>query len=86
MSRLSLDTARRREVWERMDQTRADLLEEKLSHLERVTDDLSDIVARQSDQIDLLERRIAMLMLREAEREADQPGAIPLADQKPPHW
>lgn len=69
-----------------MDQSRTDLLEEKLSHLERVADDLSDVVARQSDRIDRLERRIAMLLQREAEREADQPGAIPLADQRPPHW
>jgi SlyX protein len=26
------------------------------------------------------------LMQREAEREADAGGTIPLADQRPPHW
>jgi len=25
-------------------------------------------------------------MNREAERELDQGGSVPLADQKPPHW
>jgi SlyX protein len=29
---------------------------------------------------------VEMLMMREAEREVDQGGTIPLADQKPPHW
>ncbi len=61
-------------------------LEEKLAHLQRVTDGLSDIVAAQRDQIDRLTRRVEMLMQREAEREADSDGTVPLADQKPPHW
>ncbi|MGR3709882.1 MAG: SlyX family protein, partial [Alterinioella nitratireducens] len=33
-----------------------------------------------------LTARVQMLMNREAEREADSSGTIPLADQKPPHW
>ncbi len=57
-------------------------LEEKLAHLQRVTDELSDIVAAQRDQIDRLTRRVEMLM----QREADSGGTVPLADQKPPHW
>jgi SlyX protein len=31
-------------------------------------------------------RRIEMLVIREAEREQDASGSVPLADQKPPHW
>ncbi len=61
-------------------------LEEQLAHLQRVVDELSDIVARQQTEIDRLTRRVEMLMQREAEREADQGGTIPLADQRPPHW
>ncbi|WP_073129647.1 MULTISPECIES: SlyX family protein [Palleronia] len=61
-------------------------IEERLAHLERVNDDLSDTVARQDDRIALLERRVAMLMEREAGREYDQGGSIPLGDQRPPHW
>ena len=61
-------------------------LEEQVAHLVQVVEDLSDMVARQGREIDLLTRRVQMLMQREAEREADTGGTIPLADQKPPHW
>jgi SlyX protein len=61
-------------------------LEERIAHLERTTDDLSEVVARQDAEIARLTRRVEMLMMREAEREVDQGGTIPLADQKPPHW
>ncbi|WP_394355460.1 hypothetical protein [Meridianimarinicoccus sp. MJW13] len=36
--------------------------------------------------VQTLTRRVAMLMQREAERESDLGGTVPLADQKPPHW
>jgi SlyX protein len=62
------------------------LMEERIAHLMATVDDLSDVVARQQREIDLLTRRVAMLMQREAEREYDAGGSIPLADQKPPHW
>lgn len=64
-------------------------LEERIAHLVRAVDDLSDVVARQAREIDTLTRRVALLLTREAEREAQEAegqGAIPLADQKPPHW
>ena len=65
---------------------RLDKAEETLAHLTRMVDDLSEVVARQSREIDVLTRRIALLMERAAEAEALGGGAIPLADQKPPHW
>ena len=61
-------------------------LEEKIAHLTRAVDDLSDVVARQATALALAERRIAMLMEREAGRDLDAGGSVPLADQKPPHW
>ncbi|WP_322889949.1 MULTISPECIES: SlyX family protein [unclassified Yoonia] len=61
-------------------------LEEKIAHLTRTVDDLSDIVARQEKELALLTRRVAMLMEREATREMDTGGSIPLGDQRPPHW
>jgi len=61
-------------------------LEERIAYLERATDDLSEVVARQDSEIARLTRRVEMLMMREAEREVDTGGTIPLADQKPPHW
>lgn len=61
-------------------------LEEALAHLTRQVEELSDVIARQDRDIAVMTARIAMLMTREAEREADNTGSIPLADQKPPHW
>lgn len=61
-------------------------LEEQIAHLTRTVDELSDIVARQETEIAVTTRRLAMLMEREAGRELDGGGSVPLADQRPPHW
>ncbi len=61
-------------------------LEEKIAHLTRTVEELSDIVARQETDLALAQRRLAMLMEREAGRDLDAGGSVPLADQKPPHW
>ena len=61
-------------------------LEEQNAHLQRVVDDLSDVVAKQETTIAVLSRRVEMLMGREAEREFESGGSVPLADQRPPHW
>jgi SlyX protein len=69
-----------------MSDTRTHKLEETVAHLSRIVEDLSEIVARQEREIDLLKRRVGLLLEREASREADAGGTIPLADQRPPHW
>ena len=61
-------------------------LEEQIAYLAKTVDELSDVVARQEKDLELAKRRIGMLMEREATREFDAGGTIPLADQKPPHW
>lgn len=61
-------------------------LEEKLAHLIRTVDDLSDVVAAQATEIDRLTRRVAMLMQREATREADTAGGVILGNERPPHY
>ncbi|MFC3118847.1 SlyX family protein [Jhaorihella thermophila] len=61
-------------------------LEERIAHLMRAVDDLSDVVTRQQAEIDRLTRRVEMLMQREAEREAAQSGGVILGDERPPHW
>jgi SlyX protein len=69
-----------------MSDDRIRALEEQLSHLQRVADDLSDVLARQTGELSELRRRVEMLMGREAEREMAEGGSLPLADQRPPHW
>lgn len=64
---------------------RTEMLEERVAHLMRAMDDLSDVVARHEAEIERLTRRVALLMAREAEREADGLDA-PEANQRPPHW
>jgi len=59
--------------------------EERLAHLIRAVDDLSDTVARQETEIALLTARVAILMEREAGREAGD-GAVLVGDERPPHW
>jgi len=61
-------------------------LEEKIAHLMRANDDLSEIVARQQDQIDRLTLFVDRLMERERTREAEGSGGIVLGDERPPHY
>lgn len=61
-------------------------LEEQIAHLTRTVDELSDIVARQETELSIAQRRLAVLMEREAGREMEAGGTVPLADQRPPHW
>lgn len=65
---------------------RIEQLEEKIAHLTRLAEDLSEVVARQAGEIDLLNRRVGLLLEREADRQSEDAGSIPLADQRPPHW
>ncbi|WP_040671636.1 SlyX family protein [Rhodobacter ferrooxidans] len=65
---------------------RVQAAEEQIAHLVRVVEELSDVLARQAGDIERLSRRVGLLLEREAEREADGAGGIPLADQRPPHW
>ncbi|NEY90803.1 SlyX family protein [Tabrizicola oligotrophica] len=62
-----------------------DRLEERIAHLIRAVDELSDVVAAQAREIDTLKRRVQMLMEREAEREASGLGSAE-ANVPPPHW
>lgn len=61
-------------------------LEEHLAHQNSLVEELNDVIVEQRKEIDLLKRRVAMLMQRAAEQEADNISGSPLADQKPPHW
>lgn len=61
-------------------------IEERLAHLERLADDLNEVVAKQAREIDRLTARVARLMEREAAREAEGGGGVILGDEKPPHY
>ena len=69
-----------------MNEDRITRLEEALVHQSALVEELNEVVTGQANEIDLLNRRVAMLMQRAAEQEADNLSGAPLADQKPPHW
>ena len=67
-------------------ESRLTSLEEHLAHQNSLVEELNEVVVEQRKEIELLNRRVAMLMQRAAEQEADNTSGAPLADQKPPHW
>lgn len=60
-------------------------LEERVAHLMRAVDDLSDVVTGQAKELERLKRLVQLLVEREAEREA-MAGDAPAANVPPPHW
>ncbi len=69
-----------------MSQKEITQLQEQVAYLIKTVDDLSDVVARQEKDIELLNDRVRILMEREASREAEAGGSVVLSDQRPPHW
>ncbi|MEP2654609.1 MAG: SlyX family protein [Sedimentitalea sp.] len=61
-------------------------LEEQIAHLTRTLEDLSDVVARQENEIATLTRRVVMLMQREGERDSQAGGGVVMGDERPPHY
>ncbi|EEW57988.1 Protein SlyX [Tritonibacter mobilis] len=61
-------------------------LEEQIAYLTRTVDELNEIVTSQQSDIDLLKRRVQMLMEREAQREAEGSGGAIFGDERPPHY
>ncbi|AZQ68912.1 SlyX family protein [Silicimonas algicola] len=61
-------------------------IEERLAHLERLAEDLSDVVATQGREIERLTERVRRLMDREAMRESEGTGGVILRDERPPHY
>lgn len=65
---------------------RLETAEIHISHLTRTIEDLSDQVARQANQIDRLNGRFQALLDRMSKQDVGDDSAVPLLDQRPPHW
>ncbi|WP_299929567.1 SlyX family protein [uncultured Pelagimonas sp.] len=61
-------------------------LEERIAHLMKTVDELSDTVARQDKELAILNDRVLMLMAREADRETQGGGGVIIGDERPPHY
>jgi len=61
-------------------------IEEELAHLARAIEDLHEMVVDQGARMDVLERRVAMLLERAAVVEAQNTGGVVIGDERPPHY
>jgi len=61
-------------------------IEEELAHLARAIEDLHEMVVDQGARMDVLERRVAMLLERAAVAEAQNTGGVVIGDERPPHY
>jgi len=61
-------------------------IEERLAHLIRAVDDLSDVIARQDREIEHLRAQVAWLRRREADRAGEGEGGVVLGAERPPHY
>lgn len=61
-------------------------LQEHIAHLTKDVQDLSDIVAQQAKTIDLLSRRVGLLLEAEAQRQAEAGNVAIMGDERPPHY
>ena len=61
-------------------------LEEKIAHLERTTDELSSVIARQDTEIALLTRQVQLLLDAEAGRNRSEGAHIFGGNERPPHY
>jgi len=64
---------------------RIEAIEEKLAHLERAVNQLSDVVARQQKELDRALERNQRLQVKLAALESES-GASATAYEKPPHY
>lgn len=61
-------------------------LEEKIAHLTKTVDELSDVVADQQKEITRLATWVQKLVQREAERDQTGGGGHVYSDERPPHY
>lgn len=76
----------RRAIASLMSESRITELEEQIAHMSRTVDELNEVALRQGAEIDVLTRKMRLVLERLAEAELDAGATPPLADQKPPHW
>ncbi|MFT4620193.1 MAG: SlyX protein [Sulfitobacter sp.] len=62
------------------------VLEEKIAHLEKTVEELSDMVRAQGGEIAVLTRQVSVLLARERERGSEGGGGVILGDERPPHY
>ncbi len=61
-------------------------IEEKIAHLTRAVEDMSEVIARQDQELTRLRKQVDLLIQREAAREAEGTGGVVFGDERPPHY
>ena len=62
------------------------VLEEKIAHLTRTVEELSDVMAKQDSELRRLSLIVDHLAQRAKGREEDGDGVFILGDERPPHY
>ena len=65
-------------------QKRTEALEEEIAHLVKTVDELSEVVARQDQELKLLRGQMDAVL--EVVREASEAGGSVVIGDRPPHW
>jgi len=63
-----------------------DRLEEEIAHMSRALEDMHEMLLDQGKRLEVMERRVTLLMARAAEAEADEGSGVVLGDERPPHY
>lgn len=61
-------------------------MEERIAHLERMVDDLSEMVALQGREIARMDHLLEALRQRVQAQADAEDGAVILGDERPPHY
>lgn len=61
-------------------------LEERITHLTLIVEELSDVIAKQDSELRRLTLVVDHLVQRAARRGSDVGSAIILGDERPPHY
>jgi SlyX protein len=61
-------------------------LEERIAHLERMVEELSDVVVTQGRELDRMGRVVEALRQKAVQDSQAQDGGIVMADERPPHY
>lgn len=69
-----------------MDDDRLQRIETQLAEALKSIDELSEEVARQTRALTKLQSKTALLIEREAAREAQGSGGVIIGDERPPHY
>jgi SlyX protein len=66
--------------------TEIEKLQETIAHLTQVTEDMSDVIARQDQELRDLTAKVTLLIEQEIDRMTASDGGVIVGNERPPHY